>query len=282
MALARNLKPNRIPKIKGSKNSGNKNYKKIAIYVLIGVAIIFGIYGILNLSRLAPAEEEKQGVIFETGDQPLPEEVKIWIDADGGLNMRSEPSTKSEILKIIPDDTELVALELSDDWYKVDYDGKTGWVHKDYVRTYNENQETGITDGWKTYKSTSYAYSVQYPKDWVLLDYGANKAANLLGYVGFGVQLSDKLDPAKLPPVVIKVTGDTKDIVDAGYSKKTDVATSEAIISGAKGTKYVYTASTGVQMTSFVVAKGSKTYILEESGGYADELQAMVGRFRLS
>jgi hypothetical protein len=281
MAIGKNLKPNYVPRFKLPRFLRDNNKKRIIIYVLVFIFLSFGLYGILNLIRLAPKEEERQDLVYETGDQPLPEEIKIWIDAAGGLNMRSEPSKTSTIIKIIPDGTELIAIELSGEWYRVSYDGKTGWVHKDFVRTYQEDENDDTENDWKSYKSKTYGFSVSYPKDWVYLSYGANAAANLLDYVAFGLQLSDDLDPAILPPIVIKITSDTESVVNKLYSEKDDASKTEVKISGQAGTKYTYTASSGVQMTAFVVASKNYTYILEESGGYADELSMMIKGFTL-
>lgn len=279
MALARNLKPNRPARIRGQEKK--RNYKKITLYFVLGLAVLLGVYGIFNLSRLAPTKEEKKDVVFSTGDKPLPEEIRLVVNAPGGLNMRAEPSTESEVLETIPNGAELVAEELSGDWYKVTYEGKTGWVHRDYVRVVEEEQHRDTRDGWKTYQSPSYGFDVSYPKDWVSLSYGANKAANLLDYIAFGPQLSDELDPARLPPVVIKVTDDAKKAVLDVYDKKTDVSSASAKVAGIDGKRYIYTADSGVQMTAYIVSKGDRTYILEESGGYADELRGMVDSLRL-
>ncbi len=279
MALARNLEPNRPVRIRGQKKK--INYKKTALYLALGLAVLLGIYGIFNLSRLAPAEEDKKDVVFSTGDKPLPEEIRLVVNASGGLNMRAEPDVESEILKTIPNGTELVAKELSGDWYKVTYESKSGWVHRDYVRVVEEERSLDTRDGWKTYQSPNHGFSVSYPKDWVSLSYGANRAANLLDYVAFGPQLSDELDPTRLPPVVVKVTDDTKKAVSDVYNKKTDVSSTSAKIAGIDGSRYVYRADSGVQMTAYIVSKTNRTYILEESGGYTDELKGMVDSFRL-
>lgn len=281
MALARNLKPNRIPKLK-SKSRGQISYKKISLYGLIFLVSVFGLYGVFNLTRLAPAKEDKKELVLDTGDKPLPEEIKLWIDSPGGLNMRSEPNTESEIIKIIPNGTELVALELSGEWYKISYDGKTGWVNKEYVRTFKEGEVPEKETDWLSYKNNTYGYGISYPKDWVTKDYGANEAAKLLSYVGFGLQLSNTIDSASLPPIVIKVTSDSKSVVEASYKSKMDSNLEEVDISGIKGSKYTYTASSGVQMTAYIVTKGVRTYILEESGGYSDEMAKMLKEFRLN
>jgi hypothetical protein len=279
MALARNLKPNRLPKIR-SQAKGKKDYRKITLYGFFLFVFIFGAYGVFNLVKLAPSEEEKKDLVLDTGNRPLPEEIKIWIDVPGGLNMRSEPNTASEILVVIPDKTELTALELAGDWYKVSYKNKIGWVHKDYVKTFQE-VTTVDADDWKEFKNSSYGYTIFYPGDWVSMDYGSNEAANLLSYVGFGLQLSNNLDPAVLPPVVLKITTDPKNTVDQNYKKKRDVKEAQVSIANQKGTQYIYTANSGVQMTTYVFSSNDKTYILEESGGYRGELDNMIKKIKV-
>ncbi|MDD3481075.1 MAG: SH3 domain-containing protein [Patescibacteria group bacterium] len=281
MALAQNLNKHKIVRPKKPRNS-NK-VKKYLLIIAVILAICIGAYGIVNLTRIAPKEEDKKELVLETGDRPLPEVIKIWTTAEGGLNLRSEPSTDSEVLTTIPEGTELVAEELSDDWYKVTYKGKTGWVHKDFVRTFSdETDAASTTEGWEKYANTKYSYSTVRPEDWVERDYGANSAANLASYVAFGAQLPDTLDPAVLPPVVVKVTTDSKAEVEKLYAKKTDADASDVKVSGIAGKKYTYTASSGVQMTAYVVATSKYTYILEESGGYSTELTKMAESFKVS
>ena len=59
--------------------------------------------------------------------------------AEGGtvtasaLNMRSEPSTGSSVLATVPRGTVVLVTETLDGWYKVSYQGKTGYMSKDYV-----------------------------------------------------------------------------------------------------------------------------------------------------
>lgn len=49
------------------------------------------------------------------------------------VNLREEPSTSAKVLDKLPKGTEVNVLSSSDVWYKVSYDGKTGWVHGDYL-----------------------------------------------------------------------------------------------------------------------------------------------------
>jgi hypothetical protein len=278
MAIAKNLQ-------KYQKTGGKfrlprffkKHGKKIIVGAVI-LSILIGAYGILNLLRLAPKEEDKQSVTYETGDQPLPQKTMIYVDASGGLNMREEPNATSKILKTIPNGTKLEASLLEGEWYQVNYDGKTGWVNQKYVKTYTGETATP-TEGWQKYQNTAFAYGLSFPGDWVKADYGASQAADLESYVGFGPQLSDEINPNILPPVAVKVTKDALAKVQESYKTKTNSVPTAATISGVQGTKYVFMATSGVQMTAYVVSGGGYTYILEESGGYTDELTEMVKNF---
>jgi uncharacterized protein YgiM (DUF1202 family) len=277
MALARNLnKRNRYRKPNKKKLFGNK--KQYIIYGAVIFAVLLGAYGIVNLVNYVPTGE-KQEIVYETGDRPLPQTIKIWVVADGGLNLREKADPKSSILILVPDGTELEALETKDDWYRVVYMNKEGWIHKDYTTI--QAPAESPTKGWKTYKNDAYKYTLQHPSDWVAVDYGKNEASGSLSYVGLGLQLPEKLDPTKLPPIIVRVTPQSKEEVSAVYSKKSNVESKKATISGVEGTKYTYMTSSGTQVTSYVVTKGSNTFILEESGGYEQELALVVGSLNL-
>jgi uncharacterized protein YxeA len=281
MTVAKNLQQYQRPGGKlRLKKSFKKNGKKVIIGLVI-ISILLGVYGIFNLIRLAPGKDDRQEVVLETGDQPLEQKITIYVDAPGGLNMREAPSATSKILKTIPNGTKLEASLLEGEWYKVIYDGQTGYVNQKYVKTSTETTTTPTTS-WQSYQNSSFGYSISYPGDWVKVDYGANQAARLQSYVGFGAQLSDKLDSSVLPPVAVKVTNDPLATVQESYQTKAGVTVTEATIAGAAAKIYVFTASSGVQMTAYVVGGSSSTYILEESGGYASELAEMAKNFKLN
>lgn len=54
------------------------------------------------------------------------------VDASS-LRLRSEPSLNSSTLAYLPDDTVVSVLEKMDGWYKVSYNGMTGYVSSDYL-----------------------------------------------------------------------------------------------------------------------------------------------------
>lgn len=274
MALAKRLnrRRNKIPKLKINKK-----------WALVGVGVIgllIAVYGVLNLSRIAPVKKGKQEIKFETGDRPLPQKISLWVTADGGLFLRETSDSKGKILIVIPINTQLTAEETKDDWYKVTYMGKTGWVNKNYVTTQAPAEDP--TKNWKSYQNKAALYSVRYPVDWVVQDYGANPASDSASYVGFGPQLSPTLNPASVPPVVIRVSNKTLEANEASYKSMSGFTQEAATIASLPGKKYIFNSGAGVQMTVFVVSKGAQTYIFEESGGYADELTKIVASAVLS
>lgn len=55
------------------------------------------------------------------------------IKASGGLNLREDPSSTGKSLITIPNDTTISIIDQQDDWYKTNFQSKTGWVSADYV-----------------------------------------------------------------------------------------------------------------------------------------------------
>lgn len=280
MPIGRNLKSTPEPSFRSNKK-GKKNYPKIVFLVVIIAVIAFGAYGAFNLFNLAPREEDKKEIILETGDRPLPEEVKIRVVASGGLNMRSEPNTKSSILTIIPNNTELIAIEIDGEWYRVSFNNQTGWVHNDFVKNLNEDSPIEEeTLNWKRYSDSKFGYSILYPNDWVYRDFGSNQAANLLGYIGFGSQLPESIDPERIPPIVIKITNQPLEEVLVLYQKRTDATKETRDILGSLATRYTFIATSGIQMNAYIIKVQGRTLILEESGGYLGELSKMASSLK--
>lgn len=59
----------------------------------------------------------------------------------GALNLRSEPSLEGEILAQLPDGLVITVINQWQDWYLVDYQGKKGYVSRDYVTILSEMEE---------------------------------------------------------------------------------------------------------------------------------------------
>jgi len=56
------------------------------------------------------------------------------VKSDNGVNLRSEPNTNSKVLTSIPPGAEVKVVDRSNsEWYKVTYNGQTGYVSSKYV-----------------------------------------------------------------------------------------------------------------------------------------------------
>lgn len=275
MALAKNLNKKPISRKKFAWPSLNKK----GVYAVVFLAVLLGVYGVVSLARVIPTASEKKEIKFETGDQPLPQKISLWVTAEGGLYMRANPEPKSKIVILIPAGTQLSAEDSEGEWYKVSYMNKTGWVNKGYVTTTPPAEEP--TKDYKSLVDKASGFSLRYPKDWVYQNYSENKATSSTAYYAFGAQLPAALDPATLPPVVVRISSKSKTAVDAEFRalKALSVTTN---ISNLSGTKYSYTSSSGTQMTAYVVGKGTVTYILEETGGFENELNLIIKTFVLN
>ena len=54
------------------------------------------------------------------------------------LKVRKEPNLDSAVLGLVPDEDELMVLEETDEWVKVDVEEGTGWVSREYVDLHTE------------------------------------------------------------------------------------------------------------------------------------------------
>lgn len=274
MPIARNLgNKAKIPKIKLPKP------KKWMIWGAVFLALVIGIFGVVSLVRVLQPKAQKEEIKVPTGDRPLPQTISLWVTAEGGLTMRENPDVKSSRLYLIPFRTQLVATESGGDWYKVTYMDKTGWVNKNFVTTQAPAEDP--TKNWNTFVNKNFGYSLRYPKEWVAQDYGANPATNSTNYVALGPQLPATLDPSKLAPVIIRITTQTKDQIETSYKNNQGAVLEPVTVSGIAASKITYNSSSGTQMTAYVVAKGSSTVVIEETGGYADELAKIIASLNL-
>ena len=63
------------------------------------------------------------------------------VNAPSGLVLREEASKTGAPLATVPDKTELEILEESGEWYRVTYNGQTGFIFGEFV---NKNEETSV------------------------------------------------------------------------------------------------------------------------------------------
>lgn len=67
--------------------------------------------------------------------EPVQKAKAVRVKADDGLNIRSEPSTESEILDLAENGSKLPLLveKASDGWYQIEYNGKSAYVSAEYA-----------------------------------------------------------------------------------------------------------------------------------------------------
>lgn len=109
------------------------------------------------------------------------------------LNLRSGKSLTSSVIGKIPQNTTLTIQETSGNWYKVTYDGKTGYVSADYVTLTTDTTTTGVVNATTlnvrksastsaeivgTLKNGTVINLVSKSGDWYYMTYGSLK-----GYV---------------------------------------------------------------------------------------------------
>jgi N-acetylmuramoyl-L-alanine amidase len=68
------------------------------------------------------------------------------ITASGGLNLRTGPSTASEILTTIPEGARVSLTEVGSEWHKVAYRGAIGWIYGEYVSVLPVSSDAGPED----------------------------------------------------------------------------------------------------------------------------------------
>lgn len=74
------------------------------------------------------AAQEGQNTFFTGGAQ------SAHVQADPALILRSAPNSQSERLDRLPNGAKVEVLEAQRGWYKVSYNGKIGYVGRDYIR----------------------------------------------------------------------------------------------------------------------------------------------------
>ncbi|WP_223702856.1 SH3 domain-containing protein [Sutcliffiella deserti] len=83
--------------------------------------------------------------------QPEPDDPQTATITTNGLNVRSEPTTQSEVLDSLSEGKVVLVLEQKLNWLKISYDQKTGWIHQDYAKI--DNQSSNSTSSNETNSS---------------------------------------------------------------------------------------------------------------------------------
>lgn len=96
-----------------------------------------------------------EGYINYSGDSDEPKEpdepssnvlyTGIIATSGSALNMRREPNVQSGVITSIPNGSKVNILEVSDDWYRVEYSGKYGYCARSYIKVIKEESyDSGV------------------------------------------------------------------------------------------------------------------------------------------
>jgi uncharacterized protein YgiM (DUF1202 family) len=136
-------------------------WKTVAIVVitfLVTAALIMGGFYLYQKNN-KPAEEVKEPTTtnnVQVNVTPPATTKSVYVTAQPTLNLRKDPNSTAQILTTIPFGTKLDVLATSGTWYKVTYNGQTGWVDATYTATANP----------LVYQNPDYKFEITFPSDW--------------------------------------------------------------------------------------------------------------------
>jgi hypothetical protein len=266
-------------RVKRSPLAGKR--KKFLLYTVVTVSVMIIVFGLYSALSFHPKITKSANTTVTTGDQPLKQQMVVYVTADGGLSLRSDHSASSDRLLLIPDGTKLTVIEELDGWYQVTYSGSTGWISEQYTTT--SAPATDPTTGWTSFTFKSGA-KIKYEPGWQVQDYSNTTDA------GDTVAFSNQQLPTSLPtgsdfiaPIIVNFTAKTPAAAEKTYTSIGGVVAENLTVAGQAAKKYTYTSTTSnTQVTSVVVPNGNKAIVFNEAGGYADDLLKMLNTFTIN
>lgn len=253
---------------------------KKKIFFVLGI-IFTGIvlYGGYNIKTHLPENKEKIPLKIESGDRPMAKRLKIVIKTDGyPLNLRSDSSQDSGVVGQIPDGTELIVEEEIDGWYKVSYEGKEGWVSKEYtvLKSSGKKKEEKVQTSGQIFKGDSYTF--KYPDQWYASEYknqdGTKWVAVSSSQLSSTAPKGDYFVPLELRIYSLEEKPETN------FKAIKSVKKSAMKVGGVKALKYTFVSpdtSTETNVVEFEY-KG-KVYNFYDNGGYLEDLKKVLGTF---
>lgn len=94
------------------------------------------------------------------------------IKCDTYVNLREQPNTSANVLATIPNGTTVNARGVWSGWYKIVYDGKTGYIHPDYL-TFGAAASSAVASTTTTTSASTVSYSSTSETRTKVLDYAA-------------------------------------------------------------------------------------------------------------
>ena len=117
-----------------------------------------GDYITLNSSSNNNNSSSNSGTSSNNGDVAMSATGKVYTGEGVGLNLRQSPSTSSSIVTVMPENATVTITAKNGAWYKVNYNGKTGYAHGDYI-TLNSNSNNNSSNSGTSSNNGDVAFS---------------------------------------------------------------------------------------------------------------------------
>jgi hypothetical protein len=153
--------PTPFPQLKTATSS------KKGLFIALGVALIIlalgGGYYFFFFNKPAPVPTQEENVATSSASPSEPEEtVEIgYVTAKAGLNLRSEPSTNSRIIILLPHGTEVKIVSDEEDWYLVE-SVTEGFVSKEFISETKPKNAIIL----KTFNTSGSPFNFLYPENY--------------------------------------------------------------------------------------------------------------------
>lgn len=100
------------------------------------------------------------------------------IICDTSVNLREQPNTSAKVLTTLKNGSTVSVMGVFSGWYKVSFNGRTGYVHPDYLtfggtQTAKEDEKTKTDENAKTTDTAKVAYTGDNSQRGEVLDYAA-------------------------------------------------------------------------------------------------------------
>lgn len=141
----------------GSNNSSGSGCGKWPVIIVVALMVLGGLgllFGNQQDEMSGPAMEEPATTTTTaatTTTTQAPEGDIMYVVAEGGLRMRTEPNTDGAVILTVPTKSEVVVLRTEGDWSYIRYNGKEGWCASAWIfRSVEEATTTTTTKATTT------------------------------------------------------------------------------------------------------------------------------------
>lgn len=270
----------RVPTKTRIKRGMNPAKKK----VLFVLGIIFTgivLYGLYNIKTHIPDGKDKISIKTESGDNPIAKKISVVVSTDGyPLNMRDDHSEGAQKIGQIPDGTVLEAKEEIEGWYKVSYDGKEGWISKEYAKPKASvvSKKAVVGSTTQTFQSTGFTF--KYDKNWYAKEYKKSDGTSWVAVASSQLPQAAK-ESSYFVPIKLKIYPASQKASD-GFRSSKSTKKSSMKVNGISAIRYTFIDSeSSTEINVVELEKSGKVYDFYDNGGYLEDLKKILSTFSL-